>query len=147
VNRPVRSAVDFFAARPSSSDAPRYSPSSARFFAVYTQARWGIGGGSVPLWKGRLREPGANHNVDRRTAVGIDTNRRLLWLAVFESASSAAVAQVLAKQGAQDGIVLDGGHSTSMVLGPHAAQDQAGSKLGAWRPVATFFGIRAEPLR
>jgi hypothetical protein len=115
--------------------------------AVLREARWGIGGGAVPLWKGKVREEAANHNVDRRTAVGIDPSQRLLWLAVFENASSAAVARVLAQQGAQDGILLDGGHSTSMLVGPEAAHNQTGSKLGGWRPVATFLGIRAEPLR
>lgn len=114
--------------------------------AVVRQARWGIGGGAVPLWKGRLREEAANHNVDRRTAVGIDTNRRLLWLSVFENASSAAVARVLAKQGAQDGILLDGGHSTTMVLGPTATHVQTGTLLYGGRPEATFFGVRADPL-
>jgi hypothetical protein len=85
--------------------------------------------------------------MDRRTAVAIDSGRRLLWLAVFESASSTGVARVLAEQGAQDGFLLDGGHSTTMVLSPQAAHVQSGSLLHEWRPVATFLGIRAEPLR
>ncbi len=111
------------------------------------KARWGIGGGAIPLWKGKLREGAVGHDLDRRTAVAIDTDRRLLWLAVFESASSSAVARVLAAQDAQDGFLLDGGHSSTMVLGANAARVQTGSLLHEWRPVATFFGVRAEPLR
>ena len=115
--------------------------------AVLRQARWGIGGGAVPLWKGKLREAAAGHEMDRRTAVAIDTGRRLLWVAVFENASSTAVAQVLAEQGAKDGFLLDGGHSTTMVLSPQAAHVQSGSLIHEWRPVATFLGIRAESLQ
>jgi Phosphodiester glycosidase len=114
---------------------------------VLRQARWGVGGGAVSLWKGAVREGVASHEMDRRTAVGIDTGRRMLWLAAFENASPAAVARFLAEQGAQDGFLLDGGHSTTMVLGPQAAHVQAGELIHGWRPAATFFGIRAEPLR
>ena len=114
--------------------------------ALLRRARWGIGGGAVPLWKGRVWEAAANHEVDRRTAVGIDSGRRLLWLAVFENASSLAVARVLKEHGARDGFLLDGGHSTSMVLGSKAARVMPGTLLGGSRPVATCFGIKAQPL-
>jgi hypothetical protein len=113
---------------------------------VLRQARWAVGGGAIPLWKGKLREAAASHETDRRTAVGIDTSRRLLWMAVFENASSVGVARVLAEQGAKDGFLLDGGHSTTMVLSPQAAHVQAGEMLHGWRPVATFLGVRAAPL-
>ncbi len=86
------------------------------------------------------------HKMDRCTAVGIDSKRRLLWLAVFENASSLAVAQMLAKEGAQDGFLLDGGHSTTMVIGDKAAHVRPGTLLGGSRPVATVLGIRADPL-
>ena len=115
--------------------------------AILHRARWAVGGGAIPLWKGRLREAAASHEMDRRTAVAIDPERKLLWLAVFENASSLAVAKILAEQGAQDGFLLDGGHSTTMVLNSQAAGGvQTGSLIHGWRPVATFFGIRAEPL-
>ena len=115
--------------------------------AVLRQARWGIGGGGVPLWQGNLRPAAAGHAMDRRTAIAIDTRRKLLWLAIFEDASSTGVARVLARQGAQDGILLDGGHSTTMVIGPQARGIRSGELLHGWRPVATFFGIRAAPLK
>ncbi|MGO9111981.1 MAG: phosphodiester glycosidase family protein [Thermoguttaceae bacterium] len=108
--------------------------------------RWGIGAGAVSLWKGQVRQSAVGHEMDRRTAVGIDSSQRLLWLAVFENASSSAVARVLGERGAQDGFLLDGGHSTVMVLGPQAAHLRSGVLLGGLRPVATCFGIRAEPL-
>ncbi len=114
--------------------------------SVLSRARWGIGGGAVPLWHGQIRPGAANHEMDRRTAVGIDSEHRILWLAAFENASSLAVARVLARHGAEDGFLLDGGHSTTMVLGPQAAQGHSGVVIGGSRPVATSFGIKANPL-
>jgi exopolysaccharide biosynthesis protein len=114
--------------------------------AKLRRARWGIGGGAVPLWKGKVREGAAGHEMDRRTAIAIDSGRRLLWLAVFENASASAAARVLAEHGAQDGFLLDGGHSTTMLLGAKAAGARSGTLLRGLRPVATFFGVKADPL-
>ena len=114
--------------------------------SVLRRARWGIGGGAVPLWKGQVNPAAASHEMDRRTAVAIDSHQRLLWLAVFENASSLAVARILAQQGAQDGFLLDGGHSTAMVIGPKAVGVRPGPVLGGSRPVATCLGIHALPL-
>ena len=114
--------------------------------AALRRARWGIGGGAVFLWKGQVRESATGHNLDRRTAIGIDARRRLLLLAVFEDASGLAVARLLKEHGAQDGFLLDGGHSTTMVLGPKAAHARPGPLLGGSRAVATCLGIKAEPL-
>ena len=118
-------------------------PSPARL----RQVRWAVGGGAIPLWKGKLRDGAAGHAIDRRTAIGIDSERKLLWLAAFEHASSIGVARMLAQQGAQDGFLLDGGHSTTMVLGPQSARVPSGVLLRGARPVATFFGVRADPLK
>jgi hypothetical protein len=114
--------------------------------AVLRHARWGIGGGAVALWKGRVQLEATSHEMDRRTAVGIDSRRRLLWLAVLENASSRGTARVLAEHGAQDGFLLDGGHSTAMVLGMKAAHVRSGVLFGGSRPVANCFGIRAQSL-
>jgi hypothetical protein len=116
--------------------------------AVLRHARWGVGGFTIAFWKGQGRGEGAErHEMDRRTAVGIDSGRKLLWLAAFENASSVGVARTLAEQGAQDGFLLDGGHSTTMALGAEAAHVQTGELLHGARPVATFLGIRAETLK
>ncbi len=114
--------------------------------SLLRRVRFAIGGGAVPLWQGQVRPAAAGHEMDRRTAVGIDPKRRLLWLAVFENASSLAVARLLQEHGAQDGFLLDGGHSTTMVLGPKAARVRSGALIGGSRPVATCFGIRAQAL-
>ena len=110
------------------------------------RAEWGVSGQGVALWKGKVGEGDSGHGMNRRTAIAIDASRRLLWLAVFENASSAGVARALADQGAQDGLLVDGGHSTAMVLGAEAAKVKPGELIGGSRPVATFFGVRALPI-
>jgi hypothetical protein len=53
----------------------------------------------------------------------------------------------LAALGARDGMLLDGGGSTAMVLGEGARGVRPGTVLGGLRPVATHFGVRARPKR
>jgi hypothetical protein len=78
--------------------------------------------------------------------VGIDQKRKLLFLAVGENISPHLMLQELADLGAKDGMLLDGGGSSSMAIGRGATRIHAGILLGGWRPVATFFGIRATPV-
>jgi hypothetical protein len=117
----------------------RQKPPSAD---VLARARWGIGGQGVGLMDGRVRD-GLERNPDARTAIGIDPQRLWLFLAVFESASPRRALEELAALGARDGMLLDGGGSTAMVIGPGATGVRPGTVLGGWRPVATHFGVRA----
>ena len=55
--------------------------------------------------------------------------------------------QTLADLGAKDGMLLDGGDSSSMAIGKGASVVSPGAVYGGWRPVATQFGVRAERLR
>jgi hypothetical protein len=89
-------------------------------------AKWGIGGQDLWLqdgevWSGNRR----CFIVDAQTAVAVDLPRKL---------------------GARDGMLLDGGSSSSMAIGTGASVVSSGAVHG-WRPVARQFGIRAEPLR
>lgn len=109
-------------------------------------AKWGIGGQAVGLMDGRV------HIEDRgpllaRTTIGIDAERKLLFFAVFESASPKRALEELATLGARDGMTLDGGGSTTMTLGEGTTGVRPGTVLGGKRPVATHFGIRARPKR
>jgi hypothetical protein len=54
--------------------------------------------------------------------------------------------RTLADLGAKDGMLLDGGDSSSTAIGTGASVVPPGTVYG-WRPVATQFGFRAEPLR
>lgn len=110
-------------------------------------ARWAIGGQSVGLRAGRIVTEPHTVSPDCRTAVGIDRRRMRLYLAVFESATPRRAMEKLAALGAQEGMLLDGGDSTSMTLGHEARGIDAGTVFVRWRPaVATHFGVRALPL-
>jgi len=110
------------------------------------QAKWGIGGQAVWLHDGKVW-PGGSRAPDARTAVAIDRERKLLFLAVAENISPRLMLQKLAQLGAKDGIMLDGGHSSAMAIGEGATGVSPGVLHGGWRPVATYFGVRAKSVR
>jgi Phosphodiester glycosidase len=109
------------------------------------RAKWGIGGQAVELRDGSVW-PGSNRTPDSRTAVAIDGPRKLLFLAVGGNISPRLILQELAGVGAKDGMLLDGGGSSSMAIGEDAVGVSAGVVYGGWRPVATYFGVRARPV-
>ena len=109
------------------------------------RAKWGIGGQGVGLQGGRVWS-GSDRKPDRRTAVGIDAERKLLFLTVAEWASPRLILEELAKLGARDAMLLDGGSSSAMAIGEGSQNLTRQALLGGWRPVATFFGVRARRL-
>src|SRR5215468_10149014 len=119
----------------------RFKPPPA---AALARAKWGIGGQGVGLWDGKVG-PHSSGRPDSRTAVAIDRAPRLLYLAVGEYISPRLIMQKLAELGAKDGMLLDGGHSSAMVIGTRARGLGAGAVSGGWWPVATQFGVRAKP--
>ena len=108
-------------------------------------ARWGIAGQVLVLKQGAPTRQG-DQIIDRQTMLGIDSAKRLLWLAAFDRASSNAAAEVLARHGVQDAIRLDGGDSSTLYIGAGARGIRPGAALDSWRPSATFFGVRADVL-
>ena len=121
---------------------PPSKPPSAADLA----AAWGIGGQGVGLRDGKVG-PGNDRNPDSRTAVGIDPSHKLLFLAVGQNISPRLMLAKLADLGAKDGMLLDGGGSSAMAIGKGAAGISAGAVYGGWRPVATYFGVKASPLQ
>jgi len=108
------------------------------------RSRWGLGDQGGPrLWHKQIYEGTPRKPIDARTAVGIDGEKRLLFLAVFENASERRALEKLVQLGAVDGMLVDGGTSTTMVIGSKAHGVRPGVLFGDWRPVATHFGIRA----
>jgi hypothetical protein len=107
------------------------------------QAKWGIGGLEVGLRDGKVSlASGSEVKMDSRTAVAVDRERKLLFLAVAENMSPRLMLQKLALLGAKDGMLLDGGSSSAMAIGKHARGISPGVVHGGWRPVATHFGVR-----
>ena len=114
--------------------------------AELAQAKWGIGGQAVWSWDGKVW-PGSDRTPDSRTAVAIDRQQKLLFMAVGQYVSPRRLLQELAELGAKDGMLLDGGGSSAIAIGKGAAGVSAGTVYGGWRPVATYFGVRARPTR
>ena len=115
--------------------------------AELAMAKLGIGGEDSWLRDGRVSsDQPRSHIPDARTAVAIDVPRKLLFLAVGTHISPTLMYQTLADLGARDGMLLDGGDSSSMAIGTGASAVSPGTVYG-WRPVANQFGVRAEPLR
>ena len=109
------------------------------------RAKIGIATQNVTLRNGKVFLS-AGHDVDHRTMIAVDPEKKLVWIAVFDHASVAFGANWLAQQGAKFGFAVDGGTSSAMAIGKDAVGVQSGTVTGNWRPVATQFGFRAEPI-
>jgi hypothetical protein len=125
---------------------PHLKPSKPPTAEELAQAKWAIGGQAVHLHGGKIFE-GAAREPDARTAVAIHPSRKLLFLAVGESISPRRLLEKLRDLGATEGMLLDGGGSSSMAISRDAHQVRPGVLLGGWRPVATCFGVRARPIQ
>jgi Phosphodiester glycosidase len=124
---------------------PHLRPSKPPTAAELAAARWGIGGQAVWLHDGKVWS-GSDRTPDSRTAVAVDQGRELLFLAVGEYISPHRLLERLADIGAKEGMLLDGGGSSSMALGQGTLGIRPGILYGGWRPVATHFGVRAQRL-
>ena len=115
--------------------------------AELAMAKWGIAGQAPWLRDGSVWSGDRSCFIpDAHTAVAVDLPRKLLFLAVGTHISPNLMFHTLANLGARDGMLLDGGNSSSMAIGKGASVVSPGTVYG-WRPVATQFGVRAEPLR
>ena len=94
------------------------------------------------------RQPPNLAAIDRDASArsGVNLPRKLLFFAVGTHISPTIIFQTLADLGARDGMLLDGGDSSSMAIGTGASVVSPGAVHG-WRPVANQFGVRAQPLR
>ncbi|MES3629153.1 MAG: phosphodiester glycosidase family protein [Longimonas sp.] len=114
---------------------------------VLDRAVWGIGGLVRELRDGAVHgRVQRSTETNRYTMVAINQEEMLFWMASFEDVTRAAAAQILADRGARDGIVLDGGGSTTFYLARHTQPAPWGLRLGGMRPVATHVGVRAQPV-
>ena len=122
---------------------------------AWGRVRFGIGSARLPIGfplvsdgKPRFwpRGHGITDAVAPRTAIGIDTVGRRMWLITIDRGIPNALIQPLIDLGATDAIILDGGKSSTMVLGRDAGRVRPGTVTGGKRPVATVIGVRARPL-
>jgi hypothetical protein len=113
--------------------------------AALQRAKWGIGGQFGLIVDGKVRAA-VDDLVDKRTVIAAEPSNHLVWIAVFDRASYHFAGQALVDRGATMGIMVDGGTSSTMAVGPTASHIVVGTVSGDWRPVATVFGFRADPL-
>jgi hypothetical protein len=125
---------------------PRLGPTRPPTPEELAKAKWGIGGQLLELWDGQV-SPGSGSKPNSQTAVAIDRERGLLFLAAGEFISPRSLLRLLANLGAKAGMTLDGGGSSSMAIGEGADGIRSGILLGSGRPVATYLGIRASSTR
>src|SRR5262249_14799789 len=109
--------------------SPHLRPSAPPTPAELRAAKWGIGGQAVWLHEGRVW-PTADRKPDSRTAIAIDEQRKLLFLAVGQWISPNLLLQILADLGAREGMLLDGGASSAMAVGEGARGIRAGVLYG-----------------
>lgn len=124
---------------------PHLRPSKPPTANELRQAKWGIGGQGVGLHEGTVWAA-SDRRPDARTAIGIDQQRKLLFLAVADWTSPRLMLEKLAEIGAREGMLLDGGGSSMMEIGRGARGVSPGVLVGGWRPVATYFGVRARTI-
>ena len=125
---------------------PHLRPSKPPTAAELGRAKWAIGGQGVGLWGGKVW-PGTSDSPDSRTAVAVDQQRKLLFLAVGQHISPRLLLKRLADLGGKDGMLLDGGGSSSLAIGQGAEGVPGGIVYGGTRPLATYFGVRAQLIR
>ena len=111
---------------------------------VLEQARWAVGGQIILSANGHYNCPQVA--ADRHTLVGLDPETRRLFVGVFDYATFRVAAETLVGMGATRVMPLDGGTSTTLVLGEDARGVPPGTKVYPWRALPAFFGIRADKL-
>jgi Phosphodiester glycosidase len=123
--------------------APHLRPVKPPSASELRAAKWAIGGQGVGLHDGKVWD-GSDRKPDSRTGIGIDPQGNRLFLLVADWISPHLLLEELAKLGARDGMLLDGGGSSAIAIGEGARGLSPGVLIGGWRPVATYFGVRAQ---
>lgn len=111
--------------------------------SVLAQAQWGMGGLVRELRDGEVHpRTQRNGTADNYTMIAACAETKQLWLAAFQDVTRGTAAQIVADQGATDGLILDGGGSTAFYMSHDVQNGLGGLHLGGGRPVATHVGVR-----
>jgi hypothetical protein len=112
--------------------------------AALQKARWAIGGIDLAISGRKLRLK--RDGLETRTILGLNPDRKTLWIGIFESATRKEATELMMNAGADHVMTLDGGASTSLYFGGRTRGVQRGLQVGGQRPVATVIGIKADPI-
>jgi hypothetical protein len=116
--------------------------------ASLAEAVTGIGLQGIPVSGGRavFHAIGNKEEVFRRTFIGVDPARKILYLMAFDKASARLMLEKAVEVGAVYGGQLDSGTSTNLLIGNSASGVRAHSGIRGPRPLGPYLIISAEPL-
>src|SRR5262249_38622550 len=108
------------------------------------RAKWGISGQCVVV-DGGAATTWLHHDVQNsRTVIGINHDKKLLILAVFDSASEHRAAEMIAERGATDAVLVDGGSSSCLTFGSIPSGLGRRTAVFPYHAVATVFGVASQ---
>lgn len=112
-------------------------------------AKFGMGVQAVQVGSGQVAYGALGGHMDggpfSQSFIGVDPDRRILWLVAFEHATEKYAAELLAAQGAKFAGRLDSGNGTNMVAGPAARKVFPFIGIRNWRFVGNYIAIRSRP--
>ncbi len=109
----------------------------------------GIGLQGIPILNGKDRGQGLDHLelVMPRTFIGVDPDRKVLYLLVFEHASGHFMLSRAVEAGVQYGGMLDSGDATHLLIGSKAKGIHSHQGIRNWRPLGPYLTVFADPLQ
>lgn len=119
-------------------------PSEAALSAAY----WGFGVQGFQIYEGKDKQgtlaDGDQSNV--RTFVGLDADKKILYLIVFEGVKDYYMIDYAQELGITYGAQVDTGDASHVIVGPGASGVTPYTGIRGLRPLGSYIGIRAQPL-
>lgn len=115
---------------------------------ILSNAILGIGlqGVQVQSAQGRYNSLGSLDEVYARTFIGVDPDKRILYLMAFENASGRFMIDRAIQAGVVYGGQLDSGSSTNLLIGENARGVKAHTGIRNLRPIGPYLTVYADPL-
>lgn len=114
---------------------------------ILQSAVLGIGVQGVSIYGGRARPGAMSGFADPipRTFMGIDNEKKELYLIAFEEITDAGMVEMAIAAGVQDGAMVDSGDATHLLIGKNAKNIAPHTGIRNRRPLAGYLMIFAEP--
>lgn len=109
--------------------------------------RYGIGVQGVNVSGGLVQyNTFANSSRDARSFLGVDPERKVMWLMVFDNISEKGMSELAQQQGVIVGGQLDLGDAATMIVGFGAQGITPYTGIRGRRPLAGMIGVKAQSL-
>lgn len=113
------------------------------------RAKMGFGVQGVQIHERKINGftlSGWDSTAVNRTFIGLDTEKKVLWLFAFENVTPAFMTQYAAGKGLVHGAQVDSGNGTHLLLGSGAKGLLPFSGVRSGRPLGAYIGVKANPL-